>query len=528
MPAYTRQYTQDVGWENEPSTATPINAANLNKMDDAIGAIDAELATLFGNGIVAKNSYATVAQAGLVKPDGRTITVDSDGEIHAVGGSGGASALDDLTDTDITDPATGEVLTYNGTSGKWENEELPEVPIATTSVAGKVKPDGATITVDDDGTIHGTSGIPVGSTVTPICDIQTWLHCAGIGSKNYTTLVQILSDEVTLATLMSNSNAADYLVRSTDWANTICADSTAMAYIGENDYCAVTLLADNTWRSAICNSAYFESVLNVKVPTMTSNTAPIGECSGSGYTPSASGGGNYFNAFDGKHNTWWNSDVVPTASNPEYIEYVFPHAVAVNKVAWSPYSSSVYPIQMKLKASNDGNTWTEIADITGTSDDSQSANIVGQTAYTHWAIFVYEHQSSDRGMFRDLQFYGRSLADAEPDGGSYSTQETLTGETWIDGRPIFRKVIDFGYLPNATEKAVSTGLSNVQFIKLEGLARASNGYYQTFPGVSLSTFSNNVGVYINTSNQIEQLVVATGSDRSGYYAYFILEYVKNA
>ena len=125
MPAYTRQYTQDVGWENEPSTATPINAANLNKMDDAIGAIDAELAALFGNGIIDRNSYATVAQAGLVKPDGRTITVDSDGEIHATGGGGGASALDDLTDTDITDPATGEVLTYNGTSGKWENEALP-------------------------------------------------------------------------------------------------------------------------------------------------------------------------------------------------------------------------------------------------------------------------------------------------------------------------------------------------------------------------------------------------------------------
>ena len=168
MPAYTRQYTQDVGWENEPSTATPINAANLNKMDDAIGAIDAELAALFGNGIVAKNSYATVAQAGLVKPDGRTITVDSDGEIHATGGGGGASALDDLTDTDITDPATGEVLTYDDVSGKWKNEELPAVPIATTSVAGKVKPDGTTITVDDDGTIHGSSPTLAGLTDTAI------------------------------------------------------------------------------------------------------------------------------------------------------------------------------------------------------------------------------------------------------------------------------------------------------------------------------------------------------------------------
>ena len=351
---------------------------------------------------------------------------------------------------------------------------------ATTNDLGLVKPDGTTITVDNDGTIHGASGIPVGSTVTPICDIQTWLHCAGIGSKNYTTLVQILSDEVTLATLMSNSNAADYLVRSTDWANTICADSTAMSYIGENDYCAVTLLTDNTWRSAICNSAYFESVLNVKVPTMTSNTAPIGECSGSGYTPSVSGGGDYFNAFDGNHNTWWNSDVIPTTSNPEYIEYVFPHAIAVNKVAWSPYSSSVYPIQMKLKASNDGNTWTEIADITGTGDDSQSANIVGQTAYTHWAIFVYEHQSSDRGMFRDLQFYGRSLADAEPDGmaktryavssGNWSASANASGYytyTVSLGKSVNIAYSPTVYIAGASDSTFPTDAERAQYSRLD-------------------------------------------------------------
>ena len=36
-----------------------------------------------------------------------------------------------------------------------------ETPIATTSVAGKVKPDGTTITVDSDGTIHNQYTIPV-------------------------------------------------------------------------------------------------------------------------------------------------------------------------------------------------------------------------------------------------------------------------------------------------------------------------------------------------------------------------------
>ena len=33
-----------------------------------------------------------------------------------------------------------------------------EVPVATTETAGKVKPDGTTITVDEDGTIHSVGG----------------------------------------------------------------------------------------------------------------------------------------------------------------------------------------------------------------------------------------------------------------------------------------------------------------------------------------------------------------------------------
>lgn len=47
MSLYTRQYTEDVGWENTPSVATPINSTNLNKMDDAIGAIDAAVKSAF-------------------------------------------------------------------------------------------------------------------------------------------------------------------------------------------------------------------------------------------------------------------------------------------------------------------------------------------------------------------------------------------------------------------------------------------------------------------------------------------------
>lgn len=42
-----------------------------------------------------------------------------------------------------------------------------EVPIATTEVAGKVKPDGTTITIDQDGTISGADTVPIATTSVP-------------------------------------------------------------------------------------------------------------------------------------------------------------------------------------------------------------------------------------------------------------------------------------------------------------------------------------------------------------------------
>ena len=55
--SYTRQYTQGVGWENEPSTNTPISAENLNQMDNAILNIDEAVAAAFASSAGAINGY---------------------------------------------------------------------------------------------------------------------------------------------------------------------------------------------------------------------------------------------------------------------------------------------------------------------------------------------------------------------------------------------------------------------------------------------------------------------------------------
>ena len=160
--------------------------------------------------------------------------------------------------------------------------------------------------------------IPDGSTVTPTDVIQTWLQCAGIFNKTYTTISEVLADNTTLLALISDNNAADYMARSTTWANAVVANSTAMGYIGNNDYCADKLLSDSTWLTAICNSTYFESVLNVKVPTMTSNTTPSGACSAK--TVRTPGATDAWKAFDNNDTTAYQSSV---ATVGEYVAYKF-------------------------------------------------------------------------------------------------------------------------------------------------------------------------------------------------------------
>ncbi len=61
---------------------------------------------------------ATTEVAGLVMPDGTTITVDAAGLIKANVG------IEDITDVAIVNIANGDILQYNSTSQKWENKSI--------------------------------------------------------------------------------------------------------------------------------------------------------------------------------------------------------------------------------------------------------------------------------------------------------------------------------------------------------------------------------------------------------------------
>ena len=406
--------------------------------------------------------------------------------------------------------------------------------------------------------------VPNGKTTTPTDDIQTWLKSAQIEGKNYTTLAQVLADVETYERLLSDSNACDYMARSTSWAvgsgqvPTMTSDTTpeglafvgpaavstyeaykafdgdsttgahstsssqsvgwlgykfpsavqinkvnvnfpqasrcpttvvvqgsnnstdgadgtwtdlytvtsvtaqeytwtfsnntayeyyriyctgmpstyttygiyvltlqfcladipsfsdAMMRLGKYDYACDALLSDSTWASTIVNSTYFESVLNVSVPKMTSNTTPEGTVSASSVYSSADGYAAY-HAFDKNKTTSWYS----ANWNEQWVEYEFPKAMCIKAYAFfsSPnYYSNGWNIS--LKASNDHATWDTLDTQTNlTNSDTLILDVSSnENSYKYYRLYVdivNPGQYNVSSLAAIVQFYGRYEAQTD-------------------------------------------------------------------------------------------------------------------
>lgn len=119
---------------------------------------------------------------------------------------------------------------------------------------------------------------------------------------------------------------------------------------------------------------------------------------------------------------------------------------------------------------------------------------------------------------------------------AYSTSEMLTGQEWIDGKVIYRKVISCGALPNATLKNVAHGVSGMtKVLSLRGTA--TNGTNQMMlpraEGASQAVNEAGVATYTVLADCVELYATATNvvlvsvSDLSAYTSsYVVMEYVK--
>jgi len=108
----------------------------------------------------------------------------------------------------------------------------------------------------------------------------------------------------------------------------------------------------------------------------------------------------------------------------------------------------------------------------------------------------------------------------------YSFNETLTNKVWINGKLIYRKIVDLGYLPNNTEKSVPHGITGVtQWITITAMQRPSDGrvYGTPIPSWFQNQYNANMGLYVSPTD----VIVQTARDRTTDIAYAILEYTKD-
>lgn len=98
---------------------------------------------------------------------------------------------------------------------------------------------------------------------------------------------------------------------------------------------------------------------------------------------------------------------------------------------------------------------------------------------------------------------------------AYSTEEQVIG-TWIDGKTLYRKVIDFGSLPNNTYKQITHNIQNLdKIIKVHAIGLRADK-------TSISIPSLNTDLYVNDSI----ISITTTTDRNAFNGYVFLEYTK--
>lgn len=104
----------------------------------------------------------------------------------------------------------------------------------------------------------------------------------------------------------------------------------------------------------------------------------------------------------------------------------------------------------------------------------------------------------------------------------YSTTEQVIG-TWIDGKPLYEKTVDFGALPNTTTKQVNHNISNIDYI-VDYKAVCRNSAKTSFvPIPRVNANSSLIFDIVFTNTYIE---VQVGTDRTGYSMYVTLQYTK--
>ena len=123
---------------------------------------------------------------------------------------------------------------------------------------------------------------------------------------------------------------------------------------------------------------------------------------------------------------------------------------------------------------------------------------------------------------------GATIYDVPSGGGgsghTYSETEQIVG-TWIDGKTVYEKTIDCGYLPNNSSKNVSHGITNLsKIISWGGGIITDSGAYTPIPYIHGDGLQYSVSVLATSTD----ITLSTKTNRTTWYAYITIRYTKTS
>ena len=129
---------------------------------------------------------------------------------------------------------------------------------------------------------------------------------------------------------------------------------------------------------------------------------------------------------------------------------------------------------------------------------------------------------------RTNKSFSRNLSNGvwqEWSSNNYSTEETFTGKYWINGKKVYRKVVDFGGLPSSGVKTVAHNIQNLDLIINYDVLATNGNVSWKMPLLNISALARGAAYNINkTIITIDCGSEANRSDLTTCYA--IIEYTK--
>ncbi len=226
--------------------------------------------------------------------------------------------------------------------------------------------------------------------------------CADLVPAHYADIAAVIASSDAMSAVAESPEAMAAIAASTTAMNAVAASSAAMGILAASRAAMTAIAASSTAMTAIAASSTamtaieLTSPYSASVPTMTSNTSPVGVVSAN-----RQDGGEAWRAFDKSTVTWWQ----PNGAPENWINYRFPYRVSVYKVTIN--NDGTYGMNaFKIQASNNGVEWTDVATSSMALGEIKTLTPSLFTRAYYWRLLGTTQHNQTAAMIKELNFYG--------------------------------------------------------------------------------------------------------------------------